>query len=68
MTDLAKDVAMVLAPVQALAQRLSAVERFAVEQACDDVIRICEDEEAEVGRLCDLVQELEQKLEDGGHE
>lgn len=68
MTDLAKDVAVVLAPVQALAQRLSAVERFAIEQACADVLRICEDEEEEVGRLCDLVQELEQKLEDGGYE
>lgn len=68
MTDLAKDIAVVLAPVQALAQRLSAMERAAIEQACEDVIRICEDEEEEVGRLCDLVQELEQKLEDGGDE
>jgi len=65
-TDLAKDVAAVLAPVQALGQRLSVAEKFVIDAACDDVIRICEDEEKEVDRLCDLVQELEQKLDDSG--
>ncbi len=63
-TDLAKDVTQVLAPVLALSKRLSAVERHAIEMACDDVIRICEDDEKETERLCDLVQDLEQKLED----
>ena len=64
MTDLAKDVAQVLAPVIVLSKRLSAIERHAIECACDDVIRICEDDEKETERLCDLVQELEQRLED----
>jgi len=64
MTDLSKDVAVVLAPVLALAKRLSAIERHAIERACDEVIRICEDDEKETERLCELIQELEQKAED----
>ena len=64
MTELSKDVAVVLAPVQALGQRLSAGERCAIDQACEDVLRICEDEEQAAQRMCDMVQELEQRLED----
>lgn len=66
MTELFKDVAVVLASVQALGQRLSAVERLAIDQACEDVLRICEDEEQAAQRMCDMVQELEQRLEDAG--
>ena len=66
MTDLAKDVAVVLAPVLALGERLSVIERDAINRACDDVIRICEDEEKAADRMADLMQELEQKLEDAG--
>ena len=64
MTDLAKDVTQVLAPVLAMSKRLSAMERDVIQAACEDVIRICKDDEKETDRLCDLVQELEQKLED----
>lgn len=66
MTDLAKDVALALAPLKALARHLSVVEKFTIDRAYEDVINICEDEEKEAQRMVDLVQELEQRLEDSG--
>lgn len=66
MTDLAKDVATVLAPVLALGEHLSVIERDTINRACDDVLRICEDEEKAAERMADMMQELEQRLDDAG--
>jgi len=65
MSDLSKDVALCLAPVQALANRLSAAEKFAIDKACEDVVRICDEHDAEGEALCEIIRELEERLEGG---
>lgn len=65
-TDLVKDVAAVLAPVLAMGDHLSVIEKDTINRACDDVLRICEDEEKAAERMADMMQELEQRLDDAG--
>lgn len=66
MTDLVKDITAVLAPVLAMGEHLSVVEKDTINRACDDVLRICEDEEKAAERMADMMQELEQRLDDAG--
>ena len=64
MTGLAEDVAQVLEPVREIAERLSAVERDAIEQALQAAREICEDEERQAQRTVNLLNETMDELED----
>lgn len=61
---LADDIALALGPVRQIAERLSALERDAVNAALEDVRRMCDDEEAQARITADMMMELEQRLED----
>ena len=64
MSDLTNDVALALTPVRKLAERLSAVERFAIERAVDDVLAICREEEEQADVTADLLNEAINEAED----
>ena len=64
MSGLAEDVAQVLEPVRQIAERLSATERDAIEQALQAAREICEDEERQAGALVDEFNRLQDEMED----
>jgi hypothetical protein len=64
MTGLTDDVAQVLEPVREIAERLSAVERDAIEQALQAAREICEDEERQAQTTVNLLNETMDELED----
>lgn len=64
MTGLTEDVAQVLEPVREIAERLSAVERDAIEQALQAAREICEDEERQAQTTVNLLNEAMDELED----
>jgi hypothetical protein len=64
MTGLTEDVAQVLEPVREIAERLSAVERDAIEQALQAAREICEDEERQAQTTVNLLNETMDELED----
>jgi hypothetical protein len=63
-TGLTEDVAQVLEPVREIAERLSAVERDAIEQALQAAREICEDEERQAQTTVNLLNETMDELED----
>jgi hypothetical protein len=63
-TGLTEDVAQVLEPVREIAERLSAVERDAIEQALQAAREICEDEERQAGVLVEEFNKLMDESED----
>jgi hypothetical protein len=63
-SGLAEDVAQVLEPVRQIAERLSATERDAIEQALQAAREICEDEERQAGALVDEFNKLQDEMED----
>jgi hypothetical protein len=54
----------VLEPVREIAERLSAVERDAIEQALQAAREICEDEERQAGVLVEEFNKLQDEMED----
>lgn len=64
MSGLAEDVAQVLEPVRRVAERLSAAERDAIEEALQAAREICEDEERQAGALVDEFNKLQDEMED----
>lgn len=63
-TGLADDVATALAPIRAVADRLSMADRFMVEKTCDAVVAMCADEEEQARVTVDLLNEAQDELED----
>jgi hypothetical protein len=63
-TGLTEDVTQVLEPVRQIAERLSAGERDAIEQALQAAREICEDEERQAQTTVNLLNETMDELED----
>jgi hypothetical protein len=64
MTGLTDDVTQVLEPVREIAERLSAVERDAIEQALQAAREICEDEERQSSLMVDEMNKMQDEMED----
>jgi hypothetical protein len=64
MTGLTEDVTQVLEPVRQIAERLSAAERDAIEQALQAAREICEDEERQACAVVDEFNKLQDEMED----
>lgn len=64
MTGLAEDMENVLRPLRALATHLTVDQGALIDQTCDEVIAVCEEEEREAQQLVDEFNKVQDELED----